>query len=133
MLSASAVADSNPWRRRMRYLLGVVVFATAIAATNAHTHTHILPTLCDIIPPDPKSGTSQRLPYLLPAVADVTRHCSGNPVSHVARASATIYAITRMRYAVPRLMLISIRGHLVPGPDLPVECVSRVHAVKREL
>jgi hypothetical protein len=89
MLSASAVADSHPWRRRMRYLLGVVVFATAIAATHAHTHTHILPLLCDIIPPDPKSGTSQRLPYLLSAVADVIRHCSGNPVSHVARASAT--------------------------------------------
>jgi hypothetical protein len=43
MLSASAVADSHPWRHRMRYLLGVVVFATAIAATHAHTHTHILP------------------------------------------------------------------------------------------
>ena len=43
MLSASAVADSHPWRRRMRYILGVVVFATAIAAT--HAHAHILPQL----------------------------------------------------------------------------------------
>ena len=43
MLSASAVADSHPWRRRMRYIQGVVVFATAIAGT--HAHTHILPKL----------------------------------------------------------------------------------------
>jgi len=42
-MSASAVADSHPWPRRVRYLLGVVVFATAIAAT--HALAHILPKL----------------------------------------------------------------------------------------
>ena len=49
MLSASAVADSHPWRRRMRYALGVVVFAI--------DHRHYScphPSAADVChPPDP--------------------------------------------------------------------------------
>jgi hypothetical protein len=38
-------------------------------------------------------------------VTDVIEHCSGNRVSQLAMADATNCAITRIRHAVPRLML----------------------------
>jgi hypothetical protein len=78
MLSASAVADSHPWRRRMRYILGVVVFAKAIAATHAHTHTHI--HILRKLRHHPTRSEVWNLSTLDPAVVDVIRHCSGNLV-----------------------------------------------------
>lgn len=60
---------------------------------------------CNTMPPDPKSGTSQRDAL---TAADVIRHCSGNPVSQVARANATNCAITRIRSRCPE-------AHLDPG------------------
>ena len=63
--------------------LGVVVFATAIAATPAHTH----------LPPKLRHHPTRyevwNISTFVPAVIDVIRHCSGNPVSQVARANAT--------------------------------------------
>lgn len=128
MLSASAVADSHPWQRRMRYILGVVVFATAIAAT--HVHTHILPKL-------QHHATSIRsLEHLNVCPTRSRCHQALFWKSSVSGSPGPTPPTVRSHVSV---MLsrgscsISIRGHLVPGPDLPVECVSRVHAVKREL
>jgi hypothetical protein len=115
----------------MRYLLGVVVFATAIAATQALAH--ILPRLRH------HPIRSESLEHL--NVHDSFRRChralfwkssvSGGPGSTPLNVRSHVPYPSKGR-TVPRLMLISIRGHLVPGPELPVECVSRVHAVKRE-
>lgn len=74
MLSASAVADSHPWRRQMRYLLGVVVFATPIAAT--HDCAHILPKLRH----HPTRSEVWNISTFTTAAVDVIEHCSGNPV-----------------------------------------------------
>ena len=117
MLSASAVADSHPWRRRMRYILGVVVFATAIAATPAHTH--ILPKLQH----HPTRYEVWNISTFVPAVIDVIRHCSGNPVSQVARASATECAIIRYPSRYPEA-----HAHLDPGSSRSGTSIAgRVH------
>jgi hypothetical protein len=120
MMSASAVADSHPWRRRVRYLLGVVVFATAIAATQALAH--ILPRLRH------HPIRSESLEHL--NVHDSFRRChralfwkssvSGGPGSTPLNVRSYVPYPSKGR-TVPRPMLISIRGHLVPGPELPVE------------
>jgi len=128
MLSASAVADSHPWRRRMRYILGVVVFATAIAAT--HAHTHILPKLQHHAIRSEVWNTSTWCPNRSRC------HRALFWKSSVSGRQGQRHQTVRSHGSVTLFRgscSISIRGHLVPGPDLPVECVSRVHAVKREL
>jgi hypothetical protein len=121
MLSASAVADSYPWRPRMRYALGVVVFANR---NRRYSRAH---------PSDATSShraAAWNISTFVRATIDVTRHC---PIDPVASEWARSTPPNRLSHVSVMLLFPDEPGSSRSGPELLVVYVSRAHAVKRGL